>query len=231
VSAALLSFAQARLPLTGSGRVSSPLVLELRPGSLVVVDPQGSAVAATLADASVGLVAPLGGAVLFQGRDWQAMGAAEAAAARQQIGHCFAGGGWLGHLSMMENVTLAQRHYGLLPEAALVTQAAALARIFGLPGVPMGLPGTLDPGDLARASLGRAFLGRPSLVVLEEPRRDLPAAVTAPLVHAIRRVRDRGGAVLWLTRGPALSEPEIPADARYRLAAGRLIPTRAEIAA
>ena len=251
MSAPILSFAQARLPLSGrdqagwdqagrsqasgnqagGGRVSAPITLELMPGSLVVIDPQGADEAATLADACVGLVAPLGGGVLFRGGDWQAMGAAAANAARAQIGHCFAGGAWLGHLSMMENLTLAQRFYGQIPEAALVAQAAALARIFGLPGVPTGLPRTLHRADLARASLVRAFLGRPILVVLEEPRSDLPAAVTAPLVHATRRVRDRGGAVLWLTQGGALAEPEIPADARYRLAGGRLIPARAELAA
>jgi len=236
VSGPVLSFAQARLPLSGrdragGGRVSAPITLELMPGSLVVIDPQGPDGAAVLADACAGLAAPLGGGVLFQGRDWQAMSRAEAKAARAEIGHCFAGGAWLGHLSMMENLTLAQRFYGQIPDSALVAQAAALARLFGLPGVPTGLPRTLHRADLARASLVRAFLGRPGLVVLEEPLTDLPGAATAPLVHATRRVRDRGGAVLWLTQGGALAEPDIPADARYRLAGGRLIPARAERAA
>jgi phospholipid/cholesterol/gamma-HCH transport system ATP-binding protein len=226
----ILSLAQARLPL-GGGQVSAPLSYELMPGALVVVDPQGTPHATALADACVGLAPPLAGRVLFQGRDWQTMGATEAEEARGQIGHCFAGGAWLPHLSVMDNMTLAQRHHGLLPDAALALRAAVLARQFGLPGIPVGLPGSLDRRDLARANLVRAFLGRPSLVILEEPRRDLPHDITVPLVQAIRRVRDRGGAVLWLTVGGALAEPAIPADARYRLAGGRLIPLRAEMAA
>lgn len=229
----ILAFAEARLSLSGraGGRVSAPITLALAPGSLVVVDPQGAEESAMLADACAGLVAPLAGTVRFRGRDWQAMGAAEANEARAEIGHCFAGGAWLGHLSMLENLTLAQRFYGRIAEAALLAQATQLARLFGLPGVPTGRPGTLDRADLARASLVRAFLGRPALVVLEEPRHDLPAAITAPLVQAARRVRDRGGAVLWLTEGSLLGEAGIPADARYRLAGGRLIPARAERAA
>lgn len=231
ITPAILSFAQARLPLGIAGQVSAPLTLELQPGALVVVDLQGTPNATALADACVGLSAPLGGRVLFQGRDWQTMSATEADAARGQIGHCFSGGAWVAHLSVLDNLTLAQRHHRLLPEQTVELRAAALARQFGLPGVPTGLPATLDRRDLARANLVRAFLGRPMLAILEEPRRDLPHDITVPLVQAIRRVRDGGGAVLWLTVGGALAEPAIPADARYRLAGGRLIPLRAELAA
>jgi phospholipid/cholesterol/gamma-HCH transport system ATP-binding protein len=169
--------------------------------------------------------------VLFQGDDWQAMAPAQAAAARGRIGRCFAGGAWLAHLSVLDNLLLAARTHGQFSQAALGVQAAALARLFGLPGVPVDLPGSLHRADLARANLVRAFLGRPVLVLLEEPRRDLTDRVTAPLVHAIRRVRDRGGAVLWLTTGGALAEPSLPADLRFRLAGGRLIRARAEVAA
>lgn len=234
MSEPVLAFAAARLPLAeegggpGSGQVTAPISLALAPGSLVVVDAQGVAGTVALADAAVGLVAPLAGQVRFQGQDWQAMTAAAADAARGQVGRCLAGGGWLPHLPVMENVTFAARHHRLLPDRVIDSHAAQLARQFGLPGVPMALPIAMSRADLARASLVRAFLGRPPLVVLEEPRRDLDHAITAPLVQAIRRVRDRGGAVLWLTIGGAIAEPALPADARYRLAGGRLIPLRIE---
>jgi phospholipid/cholesterol/gamma-HCH transport system ATP-binding protein len=228
---AILSLAAARLPLGDARQISAPLSLELAPGSLVVVDPQGSRGVAALSDACVGLVAPLAGQVRFMERDWREMSAPEQVRARGMIGHCFAGGGWLPYMSVMENVTLAARQHRLLPERVIEAHAAQLSRHFGLPGIPTALPGEASPADLARASLVRAFLGRPMLVVLEEPRRDLPPDITAPLVHAIRRVRDRGGAVLWLTAAGSLAEPTIPADARYRLAGGRLIPLRAEPAA
>jgi phospholipid/cholesterol/gamma-HCH transport system ATP-binding protein len=229
VTPPVLALAAARL-LVG-GTVTAPLSLELAAGSLAVIDPQGTPATGELADACVGLAPPAAGQVLFQGRDWQAMTEAEACAARGRIGRCFVGGGFLPHLSVMENLTFAARHHAQFAEAAVNAQAAALARLFGLPGVPTGAPALLHRADLARASLVRAFLGRPALVVLEEPRRDLSAAVTPPLVRAIRRVRDRGGAVLWLTRGEALSDPAIPADARLRLAGGRLIRVRAEVVA
>jgi phospholipid/cholesterol/gamma-HCH transport system ATP-binding protein len=227
----VLEFADARLPFTEQQRASgasAPLKFSLAAGGLAVIDPQGSALAALLADAAVGLVRPIAGRVLFQGQDWQAMTPAQAIAARARIGHCFIGGGWLPHLSVLDNLTLAGRYHGGVPARALTLQAATLAVRFGLPGVPTGLPGEVSPPDLARAALVRAFLGRPALILLEEPRRDLPDDITPALVQAIRRARDRGAGVLWLTRGEALMDPALPADTRLRLAGGRLLRVSAD---
>jgi phospholipid/cholesterol/gamma-HCH transport system ATP-binding protein len=227
----VLEFIGARIVLDAGLGASAPLSFSLAPGSLTLIDPQGAARAMALGDASVGRQTPESGAVHLMGRDWTAMADAEAATARGRIGRCFVGGGWLSHLSVLENLTLPARHHEAASTGAIETQANVLAQRFGLPGVPTTLPNETDPSDLARAALVGAFLGRPVLVVLEEPRRGLPPDITAALVRAVRAVRDRGGAVLWLTTGGALSEPALPATQRYRLASGRLIPTRAEIAA
>lgn len=226
---AVLEFIGARLVLDGGLGASAPLSFSLAPGSLTLIDPQGAARAMALGDAASGRQTPESGAVRLLGRDWTAMADAEAAAARGRIGRCFVGGGWLSHLSVLENLTLPARHHAAASAAAIQAQANALAQRFGLPGVPTTLPAETDPSDLARSALVGAFLGRPVLVVLEEPRRGLPADITPALVRAIRAVRDRGAAVLWLTTGGALSEPALPATQRFRLAAGRLIPTRAEM--
>lgn len=231
MSAPVLALEAAMLALGTGARASLAMSLSLGAGELAVVDPQGEANAAALSDACLGLVPPRAGRVLFQGADWTRLNDAEAAAARARTGRNLPGGGFLRHLSVLDNLTLAARfHAGTaLPE--LAGSATTLCRLFGLPGVPAGLPAEVAPDDLARAALARAFLGRPMLVVLEEPRRGIVGDVTAALVAAIRRVRDRGGAVLWLTRGGALGDRLIPADQRLRLAGGRLLPVRTALAA
>jgi phospholipid/cholesterol/gamma-HCH transport system ATP-binding protein len=225
----VLEFVGARIVLDAGLGASAPLSFALRPGDLTLIDPQGAARAMALADAAAGRQTPESGAVRLAGRDWTTMSDAEAATARGRIGRCFVGGGWLSHLSVLENLTLSARHHEAASARAIEAQANALAQRFGLPGVPTTLPMETDPADLARAALAGAFLGRPVLVVLEEPRRGLPPDITPALVRAVRAVRDRGGAVLWLTTGGALSEAALPATQRFRLASGRLISTRAEV--
>lgn len=224
----VLEFIGARLVLDAGLGATAPISCSLAQGSLTLIDPQNAARAMALGDACAGRQTPQSGAVRLLGRDWTSMTDSEAAAARGRIGRCFVGGGWLSHLSVLENLTLPARHHEAASERAIAIQANALAQRFGLPGVPTTLPGETDPSDLARAALVGAFLGRPVLVVLEEPRRGLPPDITPALVRAIRAVRDRGGAVLWLTTGGALGEAALPATQRFRLAAGRLIPTRIE---
>lgn len=229
MSTPVLAFEDARLALGAAGRISQAMSLELGAGALAILDPQGEANAAALADACLGLVAPRAGRVLFQGTAWTGM--AEPEPARARIGRNLPGGGFLGHLSVLDNLTLAARFHAGTALPGLAASATTLCRLFGLPGVPTGLPAEVAPDDLARAALARAFLGRPALVVLEEPRRFIAGDITAVLVAAIRRVRDRGGAVLWLTRGGALSDRLIPADHRLRLVGGRLLAVRTALAA
>jgi phospholipid/cholesterol/gamma-HCH transport system ATP-binding protein len=227
----VLEFDAARLALDtlpGLGRrAGPPITLRLAPGSLTLIDPQGAGRTVALGDACAGLLPPETGAVRFLGQDWARLGPAQAARLRARIGRCFSGGFWLPHLSVHHNLTLAARHQAPDSAQRVTEQANRLAIAFGLPGVPTTLPAETDPQDLARAAMIGAFLGRPDLLVLEEPRRFLPAEVTTPLVHAIRAARDRGAAVLWLTTGGALGEALLPATQRFRLASGRLIPTRA----
>ena len=74
-----------------------------------------------------------------------------------------------------------------------------------------------------RSSLVRAFMGEPLLVLLEQQRGALPSGLEAEVINAIGETRQRGGAVLWLTRDAALFRNQrIPASQRLRLFAGRL---------
>ena len=183
--------------------------LRLAAGELALVRLERGAVRLPLADVAGGLVEHYDGSATFLGREWRSVSAAVGAALRGRIGRVFdavgaGGAGWVSHLDVDENVTLAQRHHTRRPSAEIEAEAAKLARMFGLPGLPRGRPAQTRVPDLQRASCVRAFLGTPDLVLLERPAQGVYPEVMAPLINAVRSARARGAAVVWLTDTPGV---------------------------
>lgn len=221
----VLEFREARLAIEPGGGLTVPVTLSVPQGGLVTADLRGPRRRQAFAGATAGLNPPASGAVVFQGRDWQEVPPEHAAAMRGRIGRHFARGAWLPELTIEENILLAPLYHTSRSAGALREEAARLAIGFGLPGLPTGSPGEIPVADLHRAGLVRAFLNTPALVVLEEPTAiDGPDLLPA-LMEAVRAVRDRGGAVLWLTESIAVAlDRTMPATARYRLVHGALLP-------
>jgi len=197
----ILSFEQVTVEMTPPYEMGVRQVdLALAAGELVVVFVGEGFNMPPLADAAEGLCLPDTGTVAFMGKDWRRMGAHEAAEAGGRSGRVFVGRGWVSKLDMEENVTLPQRHHTRRPEAEILAEADALARQFGLPEVPRARPALLKRADLRRAEWVRAFLGEPALIVLEHPMRDVYVECLGSLVAAQRAARDRGAAVLWISK-------------------------------
>ena len=204
--------------------VSDELNLEMFGGDLFLIRLARSEQASTFADACAGLIQPLRGAIYFLGRNWQELPPDLANALRGRIGSVFTVGNWINHLSLMENILLPQLYHTHRSTGHIRDEAGDLAERFGLPGVPLGLPGDFTPVDLQRAACVRAFLGRPSLVLLQEPTIGIGSEIVSPLIQTIRNARDRGASVIWLTRESVIwNDATIPATHRYRLVARKLV--------
>jgi phospholipid/cholesterol/gamma-HCH transport system ATP-binding protein len=219
----ILEFSGACIPIEPDGGPSPPIDMLLSAGSLALVGAGDVQQASALADAAVGLTPLAAGHVRFLGRDWSKLPHVHAQAMRGRIGHVFAAGNWIDGLSLLDNILLPQLYHTRRPLPDLRAEAARVATMFGLPGVPTGDPADHSPGDLQRAACVRAFLGRPKLIILEHPTQDVFPAIIEPLVNAIRTERDLDASVLWLTLEPEVwSDPSVPADARYRFRNGAL---------
>lgn len=205
---------KAILELTGVTVESDPaydspvwnVTLRLGPGELALVRLERGAVRLPLADAAEGLAEHYDGTAMFLGRDWRAVPAGEGAALRGRIGRVFdavgigaAGTGWVSNLDVDENIMLAQRHHTRRPSLEIEAEAAKLARMFGLPGLPRARPAQTRVPDLQRASCVRAFIGTPDLILLERPAQGVYPEIMPPLINAVRSARARGAAVVWLT--------------------------------
>ena len=196
----------------------APLSLKLVAGDFVLIECDNPAWAAGFADICCGLWPLQHGAARFFDRDWTGLSPVYAAALRGRIGRIFHDGGWIAFLDMEANILLPQLHHTRRAMPELRTAAARLALDFGLPGLPVGLPGSLSATDLARAACIRAFLGDPLLVLLEFPLQGQSEGLAVPLVDAVLAACNHGAAALWLTPGDAVwTDRSAPATARLRL--------------
>lgn len=220
---AVLAFDRARLEIRPGWPPLRPFSLSLEPGAFALVDGGDAAACRAVADAATGLLTPVEGHILFLGDDWARAAPDDANAMRGRIGRLAAKGIWLPGLSVAENILVQQLHHTRRDAAALAADATRLARHFGLPGLPRGRPGDMLDADLRRAALVRIFLGRPRLVVIEHHPHLGDRAHLEPLVDAARAVRERGGAVLWLTLDPRIwAEASLPTTRRLRIIGGEI---------
>jgi len=185
---------------TGDVAGSDEVSLSVCGGDLVLIRLARLEQTAEFADACAGIFQPLRGSVSFLGRNWQDLPPDQANALRGRIGRVFNTGNWINHLSLLDNILLSQRHHTRRSARQLCEEAGKLADQFGLPGIPLGLPGDLTAAELQRAACVRAFMGRPLLILLEEPTSGIFLEIISALMGAVREARDRGAAVIWLTR-------------------------------
>jgi phospholipid/cholesterol/gamma-HCH transport system ATP-binding protein len=206
------------------GAATEPINLSIFGGDLVLIHFARLELTTSFADVCSGIHRPIRGAVYFLGTHWRILPPDQRNAMRGRIGRVFAAGSWMEHLPLVENILLPQLHHTRRSVNRIREEAAILAERFGLPGLPLGLPGSFMPVDLQRAACVRAFLGQPWLILLEEPTAGMGPNFLFALINAIRRVRDRGAAVIWMTgRDEVWNDSSIPAAYRYRAAARKLM--------
>jgi phospholipid/cholesterol/gamma-HCH transport system ATP-binding protein len=203
------------------------LDLELPRGSLAMIQVDDDADAASLVDICLGLATPAGGQVGFLGVDWQALSPHERLARRRNIGTVVQVHVWPSHLTVLESVLLAHRYHFDEPPEEVVAEATALARLFGLPGLPTGRRDTTPARALARAACVRGFLGAPDLVVVQDQAIEATADLAVPMAQAIAGTRDRGATVLWVTESlSAQATRFVQPDQIFRLGDSGLIRVR-----
>ena len=209
---------------TGASAESGEVSLSVCSGDLFLIRLARLEQTAIFADACAGIIQPISGRVYFLGRNWPELPPDQANALRGRIGRVFKTGNWINHLSLLDNMLLPQRHHTRRSTRQLCEEAGKLADQFGLPGIPLGLPGDLTAAELQRAACVRAFMGRPLLILLEEPTSGIFLEIISALMDAVREARDRGAAVIWLTRkGLIWNDRTLPVTRRYRLVAEKLM--------
>ena len=168
---------------------------------VAVVGPSGSGKSPLLA-CLAGLDEPDGGRVLVEGERLSRRPEPERAALRAgRIGVLFQAGNLLDHLTVAQNVMLAQRVVG----RPAPTRAAALLDTLGLARRADARPGELSGGEAARAGLAVALANDPAVVLADEPTGELDSASEARVLDLLWERAAAGGAVVVATHSRAVA--------------------------
>ena len=189
--------------------------LAVGPGELVaVVGPSGSG-KSTLLACLAGLDEPDGGSVLVAGERLSRQPEPERAALRaRRIGVLFQSGNLLDHLSVAQNIGLAQRITGRLDGNRITRLLDAL----GLAGRAQARPAELSGGETARAGLAVALANDPPVLLADEPTGELDSGNESRVLELLQARAAAGGAVVVATHSPAVAAI---ADDTVRLEDGR----------
>jgi putative ABC transport system ATP-binding protein len=191
--------------------------LALEPGDLVAVTGPSGSGKSTLLACLAGLDEPDGGSVIVDGTRLSRRPEEERARIRgARIGMLFQQANLVGHLSVADNLALAQRIGDGTARAEWLGQV--LERC-GIDHRAAARPSQLSGGELARAGVAVALANDPPVILADEPTGELDSLTADRILSLLRDRADAGSAVLIVTHSP---EVAATADREIRLLDGRI---------
>lgn len=168
---------------------------------VAIVGPSGSG-KSTLLACLAGLDEPDGGVVSVLGERLSRRTEVERARVRaRSIGVLFQSGNLVEHLSVRNNVVLAQRLAGTVDRNSV----SELFEQLGIADRAMARPSELSGGETARAGLAVALANKPAVLLADEPTGELDSQTASRVVDLLREAAHRGAAVVTATHNPALA--------------------------
>jgi simple sugar transport system ATP-binding protein len=173
----------------------------------------------TLVKIFYGLLQPASGHLRVMGR--RVALTSPAAARALGIGMVFQ------HFSLFDNLTVAENVALGLPTdeplPAMSRRLADVSRDYGLPLEPAREVWRLSVGERQRIEIVRALMQSPKLLILDEPTSVLTPQETDGLFVTLRRLRDEGRAILYISH--KLDEVKALCDPATILRGGRKVAT------
>ncbi len=129
-------------------------------------------------------------------------------------------------LSVAENVFLGRmpRRWGMVDKAAMIRDTAAVLKQLGAAVDPRARLGDLPISQQQLVEIAKAYAADPRIIVLDEPTSSLSEHETAALFGILRRMRDQGIAIIYISH--RLKEVLEIADDVTILRDGNMIDTR-----
>lgn len=193
--------------------------LALEPGDLVAVTGPSGSGKSTLLACLAGLDEPDGGSVIVDGTRLSRRPEEERARIRgARIGMLFQQANLVGHLSVADNLALAQR---IGDGTASTGWLGQVLERCGIDHRAAARPSQLSGGELARAGLAVALANDPPVILADEPTGELDSLTADRILSLLRDRANAGSAVLIVTHS---SEVASTADREIRLLDGRIGP-------
>lgn len=198
----------------GQIQANTAIDLDVAPKSIHAILGENGAGKSTLMKLIYGVEQPDDGTVIWEG---QAVHFTSPASARRKgIGMVFQ------HFSLFETLTVLENIRLVVPGrmADLKEKVEALARDFGLDVDPFAHVHTLSVGERQRVEIIRCLMTSPKLLILDEPTSVLPPQMVDKLFDTLRRLRDGGVSILFISH--KLEEIRAVCDRATILRGGRV---------
>ncbi|GIJ46517.1 putative amino acid ABC transporter (ATP-binding protein) [Virgisporangium aliadipatigenens] len=188
----------------GANEVLRGIDLTIEPGEVVcVIGPSGSGKSTLLRCVNL-LETPTAGTVHVGGVDVTDPDC-DIDAVRRRIGMVFQQFNLFGHLSVRDNLTIAQRRVlGRSKASAVEVARANLARV-GLSEKAGAYPAQLSGGQQQRVAIARALSMDPELMLFDEPTSALDPELVGEVLAVMRGLADEGMTMLVVTHEMAFA--------------------------
>jgi ribose transport system ATP-binding protein len=184
----------------GNTRALDGVDLAVRPGEVHALIGENGAGKSTLLKILSASAQPDAGSILLRGAPYCPTD--PLAARRMGIAHIHQELSLCAHLSVAENIFMGAEphHAGWLERAAINRQAAEILRAFSHPGLtPQRRVGDLTIAARQIVEICRALAQRAALLLMDEPTSSLQRADVDRLFDFIRRLRDGGVSVIYVS--------------------------------
>ena len=177
----------------GEVKANQAVDLDVAPRSIHAILGENGAGKSTLMKLIYGVETPDSGEMLWEGGPLTLT--SPAAARRQGIGMVFQ------HFSLFETLTVIENIRLVVPgkTGALIARVRELGADFGLEVDPYAHVHELSVGERQRVEIIRCLMTDPKLLILDEPTSVLPPQSVAKLFDTLRRLRDGGVSVLFIS--------------------------------
>ncbi|MFA9459718.1 ABC transporter ATP-binding protein [Thiohalorhabdus sp. Cl-TMA] len=184
----------------GSQMVHDAVDLEVHRGEIFGLVGESGSGKSVLLRSLIGLQRPVGGRILFQGRDIRDLSPAQWRMVQKEWGVLFQQGALFSGLTVLENIELPMQEHFRLSDGLRRALAKLRLRLVRLP-VEHGekFPADLSGGMNKRAALARALALDPEILFLDEPTSGLDPISASALDELIRDLRDTFGLTVVLT--------------------------------
>ena len=198
----------------GAVAANTAIDLSVAPKSIHAILGENGAGKSTLMKLIYGVETPDEGMMEWQGRAVRPGSPAEARALG--IGMVFQ------HFSLFETLTVTENIALIVPgaKAALAARIRELGRAYGLEVDPEAQVHALSVGERQRVEILRCLMLEPKLLILDEPTSVLAPQSVALLFETLRRLRDGGVSILFISH--KLEEIRALCDRATILRAGRV---------
>ena len=188
----------------GDNEVLKGIDLTVTGGEVVcVIGPSGSGKSTLLRSVNL-LEEPTGGSILIEGIDITDPDT-DIDRVRTRIGMVFQSFNLFPHLSVLGNLTLAQRRVKKRSKAESQKVALAMLERVGLAHKADAYPGHLSGGQQQRVAIARALCMNPDMMLFDEPTSALDPELVGEVLQVMRSLADEGMTMLVVTHEMAFA--------------------------